>query len=82
MSCFILDNIDSNSVNNFSILREIIQHDDFSYFLEAYSDYFDNFSVYRNNNKNYKEKGDYIKNSITHLVSGLTVTLLFGVQTR
>ena len=61
MSCFILDNIDSNSVNNFSILREIIQHDDFSYFLEAYSDYFDNFSVYRNNNKNYKERGDYIK---------------------
>ena len=61
MSCFILDNVDSNSVNNFSILREIIQHDDFSYFLEAYSDYFDNFSVYRNNNKNYKERGDYIK---------------------
>ena len=46
MSCFILDGTDSNSVNNFSILREIIELDDFSYFLDGYSDYFDNFETY------------------------------------
>ena len=61
MSCFIIDNVDSNSINNFSILREIIEHDNFSYFLEAYNDYFENFDVYKDNNKNYKENGDYIK---------------------
>ena len=31
MSCFIVDNVDS-SVNDFSVLREIIENDDFSFF--------------------------------------------------
>jgi predicted metal-dependent enzyme (double-stranded beta helix superfamily) len=61
MSCFIVDNVDSSSVNNFSILKEIIENDDFSFFLDAYSDYFGNFELYTKNNSNYKEKGNYIK---------------------
>lgn len=61
MSCFILGGVDSNSVNNFSILREIIEHDDFSYFLDAYSDYINNYDVYTKSNENFKENGNYIK---------------------
>lgn len=61
MSCFILDGTDSNSVNNFSILREIIELDDFSYFLDGYSDYFDNFETYTRSNDKYRENGNYIK---------------------
>ena len=61
MSCFIVDNVDSSSVNNFSILKEIIENDDFSFFLDAYSDYFDNFEVYTKTNSNYRENGNYIK---------------------
>ena len=61
MSCFIVDNVDSNSVNDFSVLREIIENDDFSFFLDAYSDYFDNFEVYTKTNSNYRENGNYIK---------------------
>lgn len=61
MSCFILDNVDSNGVNNFSILREIIEKDDFKQFLNIYDNIISNFSIYKVNNPNYNENGNYIK---------------------
>lgn len=62
MSCFILENIDTSSINNFSIIREIILHDKFEYFLEAYRDMIENFDLYADvNSEIYNNTGNYIK---------------------
>ena len=62
MSCFVLEDIDTSSINNFSVIREIILNDKFEYFLEAYRDILENFELYANENSDiYNNSGNYVK---------------------
>ena len=61
MTHFLLSPNDSNMIDSFDTIKDIIKDDDFSFFLESYNDIIENFDFYKSNNKNYNVDGNYVK---------------------
>jgi predicted metal-dependent enzyme (double-stranded beta helix superfamily) len=61
MSYFLFSYLDSNEIESFSVLRDLIKDDTFDYFMEAYSDIIKNFDNYILSVDHYNSLGNYIK---------------------
>jgi len=61
MSYFLFSYLDSNEIESFSVLRDLIKDDNFDYFMEAYSDIIKNFDNYTLSVDHYNSLGNYIK---------------------
>ena len=65
MTHFLLSPDDADMLTDFSTIKDIINDDDFGFFLDAYKDVVENFDIYKSNNSNYNVDGNYLKIKLT-----------------